>query len=202
MGGRDNAYSRLVFWLKILLPLAALAILSTMFLVARTIDPSRAIPYAKVDVNALARDSRITNPSYSGVTPDGSAIAVTAALVRPVPDQPGHATAVDLTARMNSQGGSSAEMRSATGEIDTPANRVTFTGDVKLDTSADYHIQTAHLTSSLNEARVEATGGVTATGPMVTLTATAMTLAPDAVNKAEYVLVFNGDVKLVYQPGQ
>ena len=202
MGGRDNAYSRLVYWLKILLPLAALAILSTMFLVAHTIDPSRAIPFAKVDVNALARDSRVTNPSYSGVTTDGSAVAVTAAVARPIPDQPGRAAATDLAARIDSPGGTSASMRSATGEIDTPANRVTFTGDVHLDTSTDYHIRTPHLTAALTETQVEATGGVTATGPMVTLTATSMTLAPDATDKTQYVLVFNGDVKLVYQPGQ
>lgn len=202
MGGRDNAYSRLVYWLKILLPLAALAILSTMFLVARTIDPSRAIPYAKVDVNALARDSRITNPSYSGVTSDGSAVAVSASEARPIPDQPGRASATDLAARIDTPGGGSAAMRSATGEIDTPANRISLTGDVHLDTSTDYHIRTAHLTAALNETRVEATGGVTATGPRVTLTALALTLLPDTTDKTEYVLVFNGDVKLVYQPRQ
>lgn len=202
MGGRDNAYSRLVYWLKILLPLAALAILSTMFLVAHTIDPSRAIPFAKVDVNALARDSRITNPSYSGVTADGSAVSVTAAVARPFPDQPGRATATDLTARIDSPGGSFATMRSATGVIDSPANRISLTGDVQLDTSTDYHIRAANLTAALNETRVEATGGVTANGPMVTLSANGMTLTPDAKNKTDYVLVFNGDVKLVYQPGK
>ena len=34
----DNLHSRMVFWLKILLPILALAILSTLFLFSRRID--------------------------------------------------------------------------------------------------------------------------------------------------------------------
>ncbi|MBC7158325.1 MAG: hypothetical protein H5U20_12585, partial [Rhodobacteraceae bacterium] len=78
MARRDNAYSRVIAWLKLLLPLAALALLSTLFLVARTIDPTRAIPTAEVDVADLARDPRVRAPDYTGVTADGGALRVVA----------------------------------------------------------------------------------------------------------------------------
>ena len=55
---RADFHSRLVGWLKVVLPLAALAILSTLFLLADLIDPTAAIPYAEVDVEDLARDPR------------------------------------------------------------------------------------------------------------------------------------------------
>ena len=41
-----DRYSRLVFRLKVALPLVALAILSTLFFVAESLDPDAAIPYA------------------------------------------------------------------------------------------------------------------------------------------------------------
>ena len=202
MGGRDNAYSRLVFWLKILLPLGALVILSTMFLIARTIDPSRAIPYAKVDVTTLARESRITAPSYAGVTSDGAAVSVIAAEARPDPTAPGRATASNLAARIEMPSGLTATMHSAAGEIDSQANRVHFTGDVSLETSNDYHISAAEMTAALDHTAVEATGGVTATAPRAQIRADTVTLGPDPAVQGQYVLVFNGAVKLVYQPGQ
>ena len=79
---RGDTHSRLVGWLKLALPLAALVILSTLFLIADRIDPEAAIPYANVDVEDLARDPRMTTPSYAGLTSDGSALTLTADVQR------------------------------------------------------------------------------------------------------------------------
>ena len=76
--GRRNLRSVVVAWLRVLLPLAALAILSTLFLLSRRPDPDAAIPYARIDAEARARDPRITAPSFAGVTSDGATIALTA----------------------------------------------------------------------------------------------------------------------------
>ncbi len=65
MATYDNTYSRVVAWLKVLLPVIALVLLSTMFLISRTIDPSRAIPFANVDVEGMVRDQRISAPAFS-----------------------------------------------------------------------------------------------------------------------------------------
>ena len=75
---RADAHTRVVTWLKIALPLAALAILSTLFLLADKIDPEDALPYAEVDVEDLAREPRMTLPSYAGTTSDGAALSLTA----------------------------------------------------------------------------------------------------------------------------
>lgn len=200
MAGRDNAYSRLVFWLKILLPLAALAILSTMFLVAHTIDPSRAIPFAKVDVTRLARESRVSEPHYTGVTSDGSALSVTAAEVVPEGQNSGRANATGLNGKLVAPNGGSATLRSERGHIDTPGNLVTFDGDVHVDTSDDYHVTAPHMETALDNSRIEATGGVAAQAPFGHITSDRMDMTIDPAAPGAYVLVFKGGVKLIYLP--
>ena len=48
---RQKLHSRVVRLATIILPVAALALLSTVFMLARTVDPSDAIPFAEVDVS-------------------------------------------------------------------------------------------------------------------------------------------------------
>ena len=55
----DNSYSRFVALTKVILPIIALGILSTLFLFSRNIDPTQSIPYADVDVEGLAREQQI-----------------------------------------------------------------------------------------------------------------------------------------------
>jgi len=74
----DNTYSRVVAWAKVLLPLLALALLSTLFLVARTVDPAQKLPFADIDVDAIAREQRIGAPKFNGVTKEGTAISLSA----------------------------------------------------------------------------------------------------------------------------
>ena len=52
MGGMT--YSRMIAWLKILLPLAALVLLSTLFLFARPRNPIATLPFATTTTTAAA----------------------------------------------------------------------------------------------------------------------------------------------------
>lgn len=97
---RADKYSRLVLWLKVALPLAALAILSTLFLVAETLDPDAAIPYAEVDVEKILQDQGITRPTFGGVTNDGVAISIAAEAVRPGNENRSRLTGTELSAKL------------------------------------------------------------------------------------------------------
>ena len=46
-----HLHSRMVFWLKIAMPLLALAILSTLFLFARQVEFEGTLPYAQVEID-------------------------------------------------------------------------------------------------------------------------------------------------------
>ena len=164
---RADTHSRVVAWLKIALPLAALAVLATLFLLADRIDPDDALPYAEVDVEDRARTPRMTAPTYAGVTSDGARTELTA----------------------------------ASAQIDDEARQVVLSGGVEAATSAGYRIATEGITANLDRSGLESTGPVTAATPAGTLSADRFTLRPDAKAEGAYVLVFNGAVKLVYQPG-
>ena len=47
---RDNLHSHVMAWLKVLLPMAALALLSTLFLLSRRTDPVTDLPISDVEL--------------------------------------------------------------------------------------------------------------------------------------------------------
>lgn len=197
---RGDTHSRLVGWLKLALPLAALVILSTLFLIADRIDPEAAIPYANVDVEDLARDPRMTTPSYAGLTSDGSALTLTAETARPAGED-NSALAKGVQARLDMPGGGHADIAAATAALDTVAGRLTMAGGVTITTSTGYTVTTDEMIARLDRTGAESSTAVAAEGPPGRITADSFTLSqsPDAGNP--YLLVFSGRVKLLYQPG-
>lgn len=198
----DNSYSRFVSLAKIVLPLTALALLSTLFLVARTVDPSKSIPFAEVDVQELAREQRISSPNYSGVTREGSAISIAAASARPDPANGSRVAATDLQARLETGDGGRYDLSSNSGEIDTDAGRAVLVGSVVVTTPTGYRITTEKLTTALKQTKLESVGDVQAVGPAGTLNAGQMVLtrAEEGNEASGYLLVFKKGVKLVYTP--
>ncbi|MBN2907377.1 MAG: LPS export ABC transporter periplasmic protein LptC [Rhodobacteraceae bacterium] len=200
MASYDNAYSRFIALAKIILPLAALGILSTLFLLSR--GPGQNMTHSGVDVDQLIREQRIGAPNYAGVTRDGTAIAVRADTARPDPDQPGRASAEAMQIRLDMPDGSHTDITAAHGAIDTPASQAVLEGGVEIVTSTGYRVLAARLTSRLNETDVVSDGPVTADGPPGHLEAGAMHLTTDPETPERYLLVFKDGVKLIYDPQQ
>jgi lipopolysaccharide export system protein LptC len=70
-------------WPSLILPLLALAVLSTLFLLADRGGPPP-LPWSEAELgDALAREMRLGAPRYAAVTADGAALVVSAAQVRP-----------------------------------------------------------------------------------------------------------------------
>ncbi len=195
----DNAHSRMVAWAKITLPLAALALLSTLFLFSGKVDPTDAIPYATVDVAELAREPRLTAPEYAGMTQDGAALSITAETATPDPGGQGGASARAMVAHLDMPGGLTAELASAEGRMDPAGGLITFSKAVVLSTSTGYSIKTALLEAATDHSVLTAPGTVNAAAPFGTLTAGSMRFSSDD-GGATHVLVFNDGVKLIYLP--
>lgn len=199
MTAYDNAYSRLVAWLKILLPLAALAILSTLFLFSRQIGTEGALPYAKVDVDRLVREPQMTAPEFSGTTEDGAGLSISASVARPEPGNPDVVTGEDLSALLQTPDGGQTTLTAPRGRIDATAREAVFSGGVQLRNSSGYRVEADTLRSALDRTSVESPGPVTAEGPIGRLNAGAMTLDTGETG-AGYVLVFKNRVELIYEP--
>jgi lipopolysaccharide export system protein LptC len=188
---RPDTHSRIVALAKILLPLAALAILSSLFLFARVIDPADAIPYANVDIDDYARDPRLTRPTYAGSTADGTSITLTADEARPAQ---GGATAEGVRATLIAVDGATTQVQAARAALDR--QQLKLDGGVSLASPAGLTILTDAVTVNLDRTGVTS-GPVTAEGRLGTLTAQAMDLRPDGNG---HLLHFTGGVRLVYTP--
>ena len=198
----DNTYSRLIGWLKILLPLVALAILSTLFLIARTIDPAQDLPYADVDVDELAREQRIGQPRYSSVTADGAAITLSARSALPDPENRGHITGTDVNADIELTGGMRVNIASGGLTIDNPAGLATLHGDVTVKTSDGYTMRTNAVEVRLDRTRISSASETRIDAPIGRLFADSFELSKPHDAASDYVLVFKGHVKLVYDPNE
>jgi lipopolysaccharide export system protein LptC len=197
---RGDRHTRVVGWLKVVFPLTALAILSTLFLVARRIDPEAALPYAEVDVEDLAREPRMTSPTYAGTTVDGASITLSAEEARPATEG-ASAQAAGLRLDLATPDGGTTELVAAEARMDDTAQELVLSGEVTVTTSSGYRLTTAEMAAKLDRTGLESRSPVVAQGPAGEITADGMVLSQDTRTPGEYVLVFKGGVRLVYQPG-
>ncbi|MFU8776422.1 MAG: LPS export ABC transporter periplasmic protein LptC [Roseovarius sp.] len=188
-------------WIKIILPLTALGLLSTLFLVSRKIDPTQVVSTSKIDIEQRAQDLGATNPRFAGVTKDGDEIRFLAEFARPDRDAPEHLIADGVTAQLRLSAGTVIDITSVHAEMQQGKMTASLTGQVHITTSTGYDITTERLNTRLDELHAETPGQVAATGPLGTVTAGRMLLRNNT-ESAEPELLFMQGVKLIYQPGK
>ena len=194
----DNSHSLIVAWVKIALPLAALALLSTLFMFSDKVDPQLAQFYAKVDVAELAREQRMTSPTYAGMTEDGAALTVRAAAARPDPNGGAGASAERLVAKIESRDGMVTDLTASTGLLDPGDAGIRLSDGVSVQTSTGYRMATPVVQIATDRSRLEAPQPVMADGPFGSINADSMLMTTNAAGSQD--LIFNGHVKLIYQP--
>lgn len=194
---RHNRYSRLVGGLRVVLPIAALALLSTLFLLSDPPDPERALPYAEVDVAQLARELRLTEPRFAGVLPDGREITLVAATAAPDFEQTGVILTDAIEGRVAVSDDAFMFLDAREGRIDVGNRVADLAGGVAAETTQGYRVMSDRMRLSLSELGMTAPEAVRIEGPGLTLEAGAMVLeGPDGAA----VLSFTGGVRLLYEP--
>lgn len=195
--------TRIVRWLRVLLPLIALAMLSTMFLFSRQPGSESQIPYTEVDAAQMAREPRVVAPNFAGVTGDGAELSLQARQAVPAStDDPGSAD--DLRLDWRRPDGLSADLTAPDAGISDGV--IALSGGVRMSTSSGWTLEAPQIDAATDRSRLAAEGGVTATAPFGRITAQQMELAPQAGGAGEgqeggsAVLNFSGDVRLIYQP--
>lgn len=199
MARRDNFHSRLVAWMKIILPLLALGLLSTLFLLSRKVDLNEAIPFSDIDLEQRAHDQGATNPTFAGVASGGEHVSFRAATVRPAPGEPNRLLAEDVRAELLLNGGAVVNIASQRGESDQASFSAVLDGDVRVTTTTGYDIRTDRLTAQFDTLHAESPGPVTGTGPPGDLVAGRMVLTAEEEPGTAHLLFTDG-VKLIYTP--
>ncbi|MEP4196346.1 MAG: LPS export ABC transporter periplasmic protein LptC [Aliishimia sp.] len=192
-----DPYSRLVAFLKVILPLIGLGILSTMFLVSSRIEPGGTIPFAEGEVTDRIRGQQVTGPLFSGVTADGDRIAFKADQLKT--SEAKESLAGNLSARIDFSQGGSLVLVADTGEFRLDDDEATLSGNVLVESSTGYRMRSDTLETRLEKVEIVSPGEVRATGPAGNLTAGTMRIGAIEGEKSMQLL-FSQGVKLIYDP--
>ena len=194
-----DRYSRMVALLKVTLPLLALGILSTLFLISRSFDPTGSIPFADTEVQERLSNQQVTGPYFSGTTAEGDQIAFVAEKLTTTDGRTGTNYASDVDVQLDFAGGGRAMVTARDAEVNIAADRAELTGDVVVVTSNGYTLESDLLKLRLSQIEVISPDAVFGTTPFGTIEAGSMhLLTPDGQTGSQ--LLFTGGVKLLYQP--
>ncbi|MCX8952029.1 hypothetical protein OU790_01155 [Ruegeria sp. NA] len=193
-----DRYSRMVQFLKVLLPLAAIVMLSTVFLLSRSIETNVSVPFAQKDIDERLAQQVVTRPDYRGTTRKGEtvhieAVQATQGTEASVP------TASEFRGRFGLLNGGTITLDSNSGLIRPDSGTATFVGDVVITTADGLKVTTDLLNTSLDEVRGDTPGQVNGTGPIGNFSAGRMTFGTEKTDGPVHI-VFTDGVKLVYEP--
>lgn len=193
-------HTRIVRAARLILPVLALALLSSLFLLTNTPDPDAAIPFSDADMTLLAQEQRLTTPRFAGVSKDDVSFSVSAELARPDPNDPRILSAEALSVAIDGlDGDHTLFVRAGKGQVDTGARTIQLAGEVGLRSSLGLVLTTDQLQADVSQMQIFAPSQITGTGPFGALTAGSMRLTREDATGAQ-LLLFEDGVALLYQP--
>lgn len=193
----DRTYTRIIRWLKVALPLLALALLSTMFMLSRKIDPTAAIALSDQAFRDRIENSQLSGPRYAGNTNSGKPIVLTARSARPDKVVEGKTYGQQVHAAIDMDNGEVMTITAETSVVDEGEDLAVLNGNVHIVTTDGYDFKTSQLTALLSKIEGESAGEVNGFGPTGTLNAGKMFIRMDEQND-KINLIFTQGVHLVY----
>ena len=159
----------MVVWAKVILPLVAVGLLSTLFFLARTVSDPGDIPFA--EIGQLAREQQITAPTFSGLSTDGSTITITAQSAQPQDGNLEKLSVSDPQLDLNATDGTSLTIFAGEGVVDNEASLARLSGLARLETSNGYLMETTELVADLQTGTVNSLGPLAIIAPFGEITA-------------------------------
>jgi len=193
----DNLHSQMVNRVKIILPMIALGLLSTLFLFSQQSSTQSELSFA--EIQAIAEDQRMTAPHFSGLTDDGATMEIKAHSARPDPTD---LTLIDLdqvVIHLGRKDGSQIEATATAGKINSVKNTAELSGLVFVETSDHYQMETNRLIADIDGGTITSSGLLEVHAPFGQLTAGQVTFYDDRNNVGQQ-MVFTQGVHLLYQP--
>ncbi len=192
-------YSRLIAWLKILLPLGALILLSTIFLYSRGPDPIATLPVLTGGADPTTSE-QVGGPFYAGTTEGGQGLTLAARQARITDANSSNMTADDLRAVIDIENGNRIVINATVGQMEE-GDRLLLRDGVTLESTSGYTVRTDGLNSAIDRVAIESTAPVQADGPGLTLSAGKLRVE-ETGETADIQLLFTDGVKLIYMPQQ
>ena len=196
-------YSRFVRIVKIVLPLLAVGLLSTVFLFQRDGGFDGQVVFSDIDRNGLGDGLTVRNPEITGVSSGGDAFRISATTATPDGPRPKEIEFTGLNARTDCQSGETLTVQADQGIVNVRDQHMTVEGNVVIDTSDGYRGETDQAVVNLRDGWFETAGPITIDGPLGTIDAGRMRIeerdGEDNSENNRHFLFENG-VKLVFLP--
>lgn len=199
MAADPALHSRIVAILKVGLPLVALGMLASIFLV-QTDRLGGSIVFSQGDIDALGEGLRIANPTFTGTTRGEDRFRFTAALVEPDAAPPERARITTLAGEVDLHNGPVVELEADKGDLHIPTERLDVSGNVRIRTSEGYRMVAEQATLDLKAGSLVAGNAVETTGPLGRIDSGSLTIQPAAASGEARRFSFGNGVRLVYDP--
>ena len=192
--GADK-YSRMVAWLKILLPLLALAVLGTVFLINSDDSYDSGFTFSKADLETLESGSFLSQSKVDGVTSKGEPFQLIAALITPDSDNPNLVTISDLSGSFDFLSGGWLKLEAESAVMDIGAQTVVFEHGGQMESSDGNVATVSTMLVHLASGEISGTGAV-ASGPLGEISADSFRIEADEAENR--VLWFENNVRMRY----
>ncbi|MEM7525328.1 MAG: hypothetical protein AAF360_16570 [Pseudomonadota bacterium] len=155
--------------LKIGLPLTALGVFASLFLLsnARYAD---GVSFEGVDLSALEDGLRLVNPRFTGATNRGEPFSVTAAWALPDGPRPERVELSQVAGEISLADGRVVTLSADAGVLEPKANVLTLTEGAHFTSSDGYDVSAVFARLDADADELTAKGGVTAIGPLGRIT--------------------------------
>ena len=196
-----HLYSRFVRIVKFALPLLAIAVLSTVFLVQQEDTFDGQLVFSELDRRSLDDGLTIHNPQITGRSASGG-YRISAATAIPDDTNAKEVRFTKLVARTENADGRATELTGNQGIAEIDSEIVTVVGDVVVTTSGGYRVETSKAVARLAEGALD-TGPVRVVGPTGQIEAGTLRIeqiVPEDGGPTKEFFFFEKGVKLVHLP--
>jgi lipopolysaccharide export system protein LptC len=193
-------YSRMVATAKIVMPLIALALMSTVFLVQTTDNFSSEISFSEADFS-FEDGLRLSEPRLSGSSRRGDVFRIEAVSAIPENASATEVTLNEASGRFELINGQIIDLTTQEALVFTSAQRIEIRVPVSFKTSDGYFGTAQNLYGDIASGRFESRGAVKAEGPLGQISADRFNLVPVDSSKEQHVVTFEGNVRVFLNAG-
>ncbi len=196
---RVRTYSRAVAWMKVLLPLGSVALIAVLFLSIQDKGDLTDI-FTAEELATLGAGLRLDNPRFAGVTEQGEPFVIRADWALPDSAMPRFIDLERPAGEIEMDDGRTVAAKAATGRLHRQSKVFVLEGEVALNTSDGYHIETGLIEFDLDAKTAKAPGPVSGTSPSGQIEAGSFRATIGGDGEAGGQIWFENGVRLVFSP--